>query len=161
MIDQPSILGAEVVHARPPNFEAIAKVFPDVMRRKGILYAYGDKIYNPDKVQISPAKLAHEKVHSIQQKHAGGPEAWWDRYLADKAFRLKEELKAHVVEYHAYCRGVPTPPRKQRAAYLDSIADRMSLPMYGAMTTRAAILPVLKKAVKNEPQEADRADISA
>lgn len=43
-----------IVKARPPLFEEIAAAFPIVLTHKGIIYAWGDRIYNPDAISIPP-----------------------------------------------------------------------------------------------------------
>lgn len=84
---------------RPPNFERILEVFPRA-REFGVLFAYGDTIYNPSGVGIPTPLRLHEEVHG-QRQRATGADAWWDAYLTDPAFRFTEELKAHVAEYNA------------------------------------------------------------
>lgn len=120
----------EVIDDRPPNFAAIAQVFPDAFK-PGVIFAYGGKIYAPGRKALTPALQAHEQVHIARQGE--NTDAWWDRYLADPAFRLEEELIAHRAEYQAYCRR-HTEPGKRHAA-LKRMAERLASPLYGGLIT--------------------------
>ena len=122
----------KVVRDRPPNFDRIATVFP-VHKYPGAIYAYGDTIYNPSGNSLSAALHAHEEVHSERQ--GGDPEAWWERYLVEPAFRLAEEIPAHRAEWEAFCKmGFG---RGERRRYLAIIAGRLASPLYGHLTTFA------------------------
>jgi len=90
MRDPPKILMRE-----PPNIDKINAVFD--VRGKGVLFAYGDAIYNPMCVPVQTYIAAHEKIHLRQQSEIG-PEAWWDRYLTEMEFRYEQELAAHAME---------------------------------------------------------------
>src|SRR5262245_41887731 len=83
-----------VVGAYPPNIDLIDCVFH--VRGLKMLFAFGDAIYNPAGVEVTPMLVEHEKVHSYRQK--SDPWAWWDRYCRDADFRLQEEVYAHGVE---------------------------------------------------------------
>lgn len=116
------------IRAYPPNWTRIAAVFP-VKGKQGIIYAYGDRLYNPSGVALTPWIIAHELVHGTRQ----GKDAavWWDRYLTDKDFRLEEELLAHIAEYKEYLKHHDD----AKYNYLDTIARRLSSPLYGSMLT--------------------------
>lgn len=87
-----------IVIAYPPNIAEIRTRFR-LPPGAGIIFAYGDTIYNPDGISISPFLLAHEQTHQRQQ--GCDPAGWWHRYLADLPWRLDQELEAHRVEYRA------------------------------------------------------------
>src|SRR6266403_4994244 len=95
---------------QPPNFERIHAVFPNA-GDKGVLVAYGEDIFNPSNVHISPALLAHEYRHCARQWQAD-PEAWWEKYMTDQEFRYHEELIAHAEEYA--CQAKMTKDRNAR-----------------------------------------------
>jgi hypothetical protein len=82
----------------PPLFDEIDAVFG--VRGKPILFAWGDKIFNPAGVTIPQELIAHEAVHGKRQGDVVG---WWRRYLVDPEFRLAEELPAHVAEFKSIC----------------------------------------------------------
>lgn len=120
----------KIVVARPPNFDKISAAFPRA-GDQGVLFAYGDTIFNPTNVAIPPQLLAHESVHEGQQVACGGPGGWWDRYIDDVEFRAAQELPAHCREYADYCSRVKD--RNLRAKALHHIAARLSGPLYGGV----------------------------
>ena len=113
----------------PPNIEEIRKVFPLTGEE---IFAYGNTIYNPSGITLSPELQAHEEVHAKQQ--AFDPRGWWDRYLIDPQFRLEQELEAHQVEYRTFCRNHKD--RNLRNRYLMAIAKRLSGPVYGSIVSQ-------------------------
>lgn len=124
---------------KPPNYDAICAAFPWVKTTRGILYAWGMTIWNPDGVMVTPSLMDHEQVHSVQQQ--GSPAAWWDKYLASAAFRYEQEVKAHIVEYANIYQHHP---RNKRRLHLDDIAGRLAGPLYGHLTTKEAARRLLK-----------------
>ena len=127
----------EIVVDFPPNIKAIRKVFPISGHE---IFAYGGTIYNPSGSELTPALIAHEEVHFRQQ--GKWPKSWWMRFLKSPAFRLRQELEAHRVEYRVFCRGHKD--RNSQAKYLRAISKRLAAPMYGSMiTTPEAIKAIL------------------
>lgn len=118
-----------IVKANPPNFEQIAAVFPHVKTAEGVLYCYGDAIYNPSGAYVPPQLIAHEQVHSAQQGAA--VEMWWEEYLTLPTRRFEYELTAHQAEYAAFKKLVKN--REERRTYLHAIAKRLSGPLYNEM----------------------------
>ena len=118
----------KIIRAFPPNWIDIAKVFP-IKGRQGIVYAYGDRIYNPSGITIEPWILDHETEHCKRQNEMGTG-AWWDAYILNTKFRLKEEVLAHRAEYASYRMG-----HSQKATYdyLRWMAHRLASPIYGHM----------------------------
>jgi hypothetical protein len=110
----------------PPNFETIKKVFP-YAEKAGILFAYGNTIFNPSGVTIPIYLVAHECTHALQQRQIGGPEEWWRRYLEDEEFVISQELDAHRIEYREFCQ---THNRAERHRALRTIALKLSGPLY-------------------------------
>jgi hypothetical protein len=127
-----------IVTGRPPNYAAIAAAF-QITGRSGLLFAYGDTIYNQDGIRIPPCLIEHERVHLARQ--CGIPEAWWERYIADPAFRLAEEIPAHRAEWITFCQGPTT--RKLRRAAFAMIAGRLSSPIYGSLISVAKAREVI------------------
>lgn len=121
----------EVVDARPPNYEKIVAVFPGAAGR-GVIFAYGGKIYAPGGTKVTVELDAHERVHVARQ--VADPDAWWDRYLRDLDFRLGEERLAHRAEYRRYCARHIDAVKRHRA--LVEIAGKLASPLYGPMVTR-------------------------
>lgn len=139
-----------IVHEFPPLYAEMQAAFPGMRGIKPI-FAWGDVIYNPHRIAITPQLEVHESVHAERQLKFRLPEhtdaaiaeletradfqhwrveAWWRRYMADPAFRLMEELLAHAAEYRAYIDS-PTCNRHIRRAALKAIAQRMASPLYG------------------------------
>lgn len=134
-----------IVAMPPPNLFEIIRVFP-AATKKGVLFAYGDTIYNPDDVDIPLQLLAHESVHGAQQRTWRHPKDWWEGYLSDKAFRFEQELEAHRVELESYCADVAG-GRTSRRRYTAAVAERLSGELYGRMTTKANAMMLLKEKV--------------
>lgn len=126
---------------RPPNFEQILKAFPNA-GGDGVIFAFGDYIYNPSGKPIPEPLLRHESVHQSRQlkgtgafgDFAHGPEAWWTAYINDAEFRYREELLAHVAEYKAQLHGID---RNQRAKLLTATAARLVAPLYNYQPPRS------------------------
>lgn len=132
----------------PPNIDQIAAVFP-LAREPGILFSYGDRIYNPSGGVVHPALMAHEAVHGDRQlglldadAKPFGIEWWWKMYCTATAFRLDEEAKAHIEEYRWW---KLNGNRHQRRAMLERIAMRLASPLYGNMITRHQAETILRK----------------
>jgi hypothetical protein len=118
-----------VVHGIPPNYAKVVAVFPEA-RQAGSIFTYAPKVYFTGKGELSRELKVHEHVHLVRQFEAGGPEAWWERYLVDPTFRLVEELHAHRAEWLAYQRRHGPGER-----YLRLVASRLAGPFYGNMVS--------------------------
>lgn len=119
----------KIVHAYPPNIDAIDAVF-NVRSRKGVIFTYGDTLFVPDGGHVPPSLIAHEIVHSERQREAG-VDSWWRQYFADLQFRLNEELLAHRAEYRKFCEFQRDSNRRIR--FLTEIAHRLGGPLYGGL----------------------------
>lgn len=125
---------------RPPNYDAIVEVFPHA-KREGIVFAYGEDIYNPSGVKLSNPIVAHEYKHCARQ-FLYGAEQWWQVYLSDQQFRYSEELKAHGAEFREAIKET----RRDRNAYaklMTRTAHRLIAPLYNyepKPTLRQALL---------------------
>lgn len=131
------------VFSRPPNFAEIDAEFN--VAGLPVLFCYGDTIYNPSRVGISPSLRAHEAVHSRRQ--GGNVEGWWRRYIAEPAFRLDEEIPAHVEEYKKFCSdNTEGQGRNARRMALHQIAKRLSSKLYGGLIRYDAARKIIKAA---------------
>lgn len=130
----------EIIIAPPPMFDQICAVFPSAAN-KGVIFTWGNVIFNPSGVNIGEELQMHELVHRDRQNLVESVEKWWERYLVDVEFRLAEELPAHVVEYKTFCR--LHRDRNQRANYLHHVAGRLASPLYGNVITKKAALSAL------------------
>lgn len=113
----------------PPNIDKIKARFP---LGKGVVFTYGDTIYNPDNGRIDDPLMDHEATHTLQQGKT--PEMWWTRYLVDGDFRFVQELEAYQNQYQRFCFLVKD--RNARARFLFNIARDLSSPMYGGICTQ-------------------------
>lgn len=123
-----------IIVDRPPNFEAILKVFPQA-ERHGVIFAYGEHVFNPSGVVIPPALIAHEAVHQDRQRKQFTPEHWWEMYLTDPGFRYNEEVLSHAAEYRAQVRHIKD--RNDRAKLLQATAMRLIAPLYNYLPSRS------------------------
>jgi hypothetical protein len=112
---------------RPPLWAEINAEFN--VAGKGVLFCWGNTIYNPDRIDVRTALVAHEETHSKQQ--GDDVEGWWRRYIADPAFRLSQEIPAHQREFAFVCWDGAN--RKKRRGYLDNVARRLASPLYGGL----------------------------
>ena len=118
----------------PPIIEEIKAVFPAVGTTKGVIFSWGDKIYNPDNVHISEALHAHELVHGTRQtSDEAAIIKWWRTYLADTEFRINEELLGHKAELAVLFK--TQPDRNKRIILAQQVARRLSGPIYGNAIT--------------------------
>lgn len=115
-----------IINERPPNFEQIVAAFPNAVD-PGVIFAYGDHIYNPSGKTIPAALIAHEGVHLLNQREHVSPDHWWTVYIDDAEFRYREELAAHVAEYRAQVAGLD---RNYQAKLLMTTAARLVAPLY-------------------------------
>lgn len=124
-----------VLKAFPPNYSAIRKAFPQIKGKPGILYAYGDTLYNPSSAGVTPWIIAHESIHMARQELVG-VEAWWAEYIKDPTYRIAEEILAHRAEYNRFRELMGY--GKALDEYLDhTIIPRLSGPLYGKLLTPA------------------------
>lgn len=149
----------KIITGYPPNFRDILAVFP-MARSPSTVFAYGDRIYSMARGAIVPAVVAHEEAHGERQLGYHGsvdPELniqmWWQRYLADPAFRLAEELVGHRAEYRWLLEHDPRNERRHR----DIIAKRLSGPLYNRMISFA---DALQQVIGDAPVSAPMAERS-
>ena len=121
--------------AYPPNYREIVKHFPAVASSR-CLFAWGEDVFNPHNMRLTPSLKAHEAIHGRRQleyKHhlyGTGVRGWWEQYLTDPKFRLREELYAHRMEYLTAA-AVDVLNRQQRRGLLKQISKKLTSPIYG------------------------------
>lgn len=134
----------KILNENPPNIEEIRETFDT--RGFRVVYAYGDTIFNPDNIYISPFIEMHERTHCHQQQ--GDPESWWRTYIAEMDFRFKEELLAHQVEYIMLSGTGQTRQIRRRALHVT--AERLASPIYGPMLSAKQARRVLKSTNRDD-----------
>lgn len=130
----------------PPNYRAIVRAFPQIRGQK-IIFAWGDRIYNPGRITIGPELLAHEAAHAERQRDMG-VEAWWDRYLAEPAWRLNEEVIGHRAEFLAAAAHMN---RRNAERTLVAIAERLAGPLYGHAVDLSTAERLILEGPRHEP----------
>lgn len=80
----------KILEQNPPNIEIIELVLG---KQKNSIFTYGNCIYNPHKRVVTTDIEHHEAVHAKQQGDT--PDGWYGLYLADKTFRLTQEIEAY------------------------------------------------------------------
>jgi hypothetical protein len=120
----------KIINGYPPNYDEICEVF-DIRGRKGIIFTWGTALYNPDNGNIPRHLMIHEEIHEAQQR-TYGIKAWWEKYLTDAEFRLKQELEAYRQQYLFIC---GTHTREYRRPLLTKLARDLSGAIYGNLIT--------------------------
>ncbi|MGH6792637.1 MAG: hypothetical protein ACRECF_07855 [Methyloceanibacter sp.] len=131
----------KVIVADPPLIEEIDAAFR--VKGKPVLFAWGDRIYNPGNVSIPPQLMKHEGVHGARQLAYARAlpslptdeaiKLWWRRYISDRSFRLDEEIVAHAAEYWYIA---VTGNRIARRLALARISSRLAGPLYGRLISK-------------------------
>lgn len=132
---------SQVLYELPPNYEDICRAIPAVRKNKAIVFVYAPYIYSPAGIELRPDLIAHEEVHVKRQDD---PATWWEQYLVDKDFRLREELIAYQAQYKYM---VEHYSRERRRGILSSIAKDLSGPMYGGIITKQQAIKLIKNGV--------------
>ncbi len=133
---------SQVLYTLPPNYEQICQAIPAVRKNKAIVFVYAPNIYSPAGIELRPDLKAHEEVHVTRQ--GDDPAGWWDKYLVDTDFRLREELAAYQVQYQYMAEHYD---RAKRRAILSSIAKDLSGPMYGRIINKEQAIKLIKNGV--------------
>ncbi len=127
----------KIVKEYPPNIKYIEKAFK---LHYGIIFAYGDTLYNPDDGKINKPLLEHEKVHSKQQ--GDNPDKWWGRYLVDIDFRASQEIEAYQRQYRVGKNEIKD--REKLNLFAMGLARDLSSEMYGNIMNFNEALQVIK-----------------
>lgn len=114
------------------------KKFIDVKWDKGLIISYGDTYHC--RFAIPECLVVHETVH-MRQQGKYGIDAWWDRYLTDKNFRLSQEVEAYTAQLF-YIHTMMNEKRVKEWS-LSILAD-ISGPLYGNMVSRDDAIRLLK-----------------
>jgi len=128
-----------IINEKPPIYDKILAV--GMLPHAGVVYTYGDAIYNPSGAVLPEYLIIHEEVHMTQQ--GDHPDTWWARYLDDQHFRIEQELEAYAKQYVFICRFVKD--RNQRAKILLQLACSLSGPIYGKVVSQQWAYEEIKK----------------
>lgn len=118
-----------ILHTKPPCYEQAAALFK-LKETDPVFFTYGDAIYNPAGVILTPDLLVHEETHGDQQEHHPDvANIWWQRYLHDPEFRVEQEAEAYGAQYRWICR--QKKDRNARARCLHIFATALAGSLYG------------------------------
>lgn len=130
-----------IIKKYPPNYREIEKVF-DLEGLRPV-FTWGSEIYNPHDVPVSEDLMVHEEVHEARQ--GKDPQAWWDKYLVDPEFRLKEEVEAYGMQYK-FIRAKTSV--KVQAMVLASFGRILASKLYGEIIDQAVAESKIRNAAK-------------
>lgn len=137
----------KIVIAKPPVWEEANKLFKLEQLGLGVIFTYGDTIYNPFNIVVTADLIAHESVHAEQQEHNETcAKLWWKRYIADPAFRVSQEGAAYHAQYKCICR--QHKDRNARARWLHTLSTQFSGPFYDKAVTHSDAMKLIRDGVK-------------
>jgi hypothetical protein len=123
----------KISNVPPPVYDLCVKKF-GVDFNQGFVFTYGDTVHT--KFPLPSDLIVHESVHIKQQ--GTKPEEWWDKYLADRDFRLSQEVEAYSAQYQFFARGTD---RNLAYRFLLKIAGDLSVHYdLGISKSEAALL---------------------
>lgn len=141
----------KIVIGYPPNHREIKKRFN--LTQKGVIFTYGNFIFNPDNWDIPYHLLKHEATHARQQAAFGNVDEWWDKYMADDEFRLDMEIEAYYYQYQYFCKNKKDPMKRQ--IFLQKIAHDLSSSIYGNIISFEDAMSIIPKGKTNEDNRPD------
>jgi len=125
----------QIAYTPPPVYERARAKFGIDFKRDRLVMVYGDTIHQSFQEPMTPDLLNHELVHVRQQAaYPGGADAWWERYLADRDFRVSQELEAYQTQHQWASKHYG---RRERRNLLDHCARDLSGHIYGKAMTFA------------------------
>jgi hypothetical protein len=131
-----------IVVAKPPIYDEAAARF--TLRGREV-FAYGDTLFNPHGIPISPDLMTHERVHAAQHRHyPGGAAAWWSRYLEDPSFLASQEGEAYGAQL-AFLRSTARKRGDRCVPALCHFAGTLSGEMYGSPITLAGAMVLIRR----------------
>lgn len=137
---------------KPPCYEEANKFFKLEELNLGTIFTYGDTLYNPNNVPLTQDLIVHEMVHSEQQAHSDtGGKLWWQMYLADPEFRLKQEIEAYGAQYRYIC--TIQKDRNAQARTLHKLSKMLAGPMYGTITSSSEASKLIREYATNTPKK--------
>jgi hypothetical protein len=121
-------------------------MYADIVKRFAVtaktVFAWGDTVYNPGRIDIPEDLMAHEEVHSKQQAAIGGPRVWWDNYLKDTGFVRDMEAEAYGRQFVVLSLRIKD--RNARFQALRSLATHFSGPLYDHVVSFDEAMKLIK-----------------
>lgn len=122
----------------PAIYPRLKKAF-GISWDKGIIITYGEGVYC--KHPLPDYKIAHEQVH-VEQQLAIGADKWWNKYIADKEFRLAQEIEAYQVEFNFIKTHMAG--SSERDEIIDRIYRALSSSIYGNIISYEEAKQIIK-----------------
>ncbi len=116
-----------VIFKYPPNYAEICKALPGVKLNQGVVFTYGEDVYVPNGKPLVDHVSVHEAIHIVQQRQRGR-DSWWEWYLMDPKFRLREEVEAYRNQWEFLKNNYS---RSDRRKILKKLAHSLCGPIYG------------------------------
>ena len=135
----------KIKRERPPVYDLI--VSAGMRPHEGVVYTYGDTIYNPSGNELPDHIVHHEETHCLQQ--GDDPDAWWERYVTDPYFRFEQEAEAYAAQYDFMCESIRD--RNRRSKILFDMALMLSGPVYGGTVSHSVARKMIKNKAKTKP----------
>lgn len=107
----------------PPNWNELLNFF--IVDWDKTVVTYGNTIHS--QYPLPPDVKIHELVH-VRQQLAYGVEHWWNEYILNLEFRLRQEVQAYREQYK-FAKDKTTKPQ----IFLTQLAKDLSGAMYGEM----------------------------
>ncbi len=130
----------QIIRDFPPLYKEIATTF-NLRIDDPVIFSWGDRVYSPHDEKLHPALVVHEAVHGERQGKDREILLWWERYMRDPMFRLREEIPAHQAEYRWF---LENSSRRGRRRALKQIAKRLASPLYGNVVRRRQAEAILR-----------------
>lgn len=121
----------------PPVYNRCKKTF-GINWNKGIVITYGNLVCSKFGDELTGDLKAHEQTH-VKQQTSLGKELWWDKYFADKDFRLSQEVEAYRNQMEYAKKHYPKD-------HYEWLFDRLTSDManiYGKMCTKEEAIKLL------------------
>lgn len=130
---------AIISNEKPDIYKRLNQAF-GVEWDKGLIIAHNGVIHTSAS-SLPGYKIAHEETHLAQQAGAN-LEEWWEKYIADKEFRLRMETEA----YQAESKWIEKNIRDRNVKYTlrHRIAVDLSSTIYGCIITYSDALKLIK-----------------
>lgn len=120
-----------ISHEPPPLIDRLRAAFAITDQA---MFTFGDVVHVPSGVRDLPPDLwIHERIHRRQQ--GANPLAWWERYLADAAWRIEQEAQAYRAQLTTLFAMHADPDERLRHAV--ALADALASPQYGSAVSFA------------------------
>lgn len=135
----------KITFARPPVWDSVCLAFGIIPETA--IFTYGDKIHNPNMMDLYPHLIEHEKVHMHQQNFNDEDAAiWWGKFLRDPQFRVDQEAQAYAAQYDFICTTIKD--RNRRNTIKLELAGILAGPLYHNTVSRSEAVALIKKYAK-------------